>query len=110
MFREVRPASPLKRPNPVGLIRTIRPNRSGCSAAATTTNGREAERDDIERALARLQTGRPDALELVAVEVPAVRCVRPIRCANPIQSTSTTRRCSASRDASGASSIPNRPR
>ena len=37
MFREVRPALPLKRPNPVGLIRTMRPNRCGCSAAATTT-------------------------------------------------------------------------
>ena len=42
---------------------------------------RKRERDDIDRGLARLQRGHPDALELLAVECPAVRRVGPIRCA-----------------------------
>ena len=82
MFREDRPASPLKRPNPVGLIRTIPAEPFGMLGGGDDdVLAGKRERDDVERALARLQTGRPDALELLAVEVPAVRCVRPIRCA-----------------------------
>ena len=42
---------------------------------------RQRERDDIDGGFPGLHGGKPDALELLAVECPAVRRVGPIRCA-----------------------------
>ena len=82
MFREVRPAAALE------AAESGRTDKDDAAEALRMLRGgdddilpRQRERDDIDGDLARLQRGHPDALELLAVECPAVGRVGPIRCA-----------------------------